>query len=162
MVTSFRQRGQERYAFIEEYRDTFRVRAMCRCLAVRPSGCYARQTKLIRHAWNDSNKVYGYRKLHDDLMDQGKTAVRTAWWAGLCQAHRPPMWWCRLCTWRFGDESQKALRLSIPIKDRSSPVWTGLPSLGLTIWNTQCADGATAKTMPLVVPNPKLHLPSNT
>ncbi|AZI36613.1 hypothetical protein EGO55_12165 [Caenibius tardaugens NBRC 16725] len=25
-----------------------------------------------RHAWNDSGKVYGYRKLHDDLLDQGK------------------------------------------------------------------------------------------
>ena len=60
---------------------------MCRCLAVQPSGYYAwqkdplsqraredvRQTKLIRQAWNDSNKVYGYRKLHDDLMDQGET-----------------------------------------------------------------------------------------
>ena len=60
---------------------------MCRCLAVQPSGYYAwrkaplsqraredaRQTQLIRQAWNDSNKVYGYRKLHDDLLDQGET-----------------------------------------------------------------------------------------
>jgi putative transposase len=60
---------------------------MCRCLAVQPSGYYAwqkdplsrraredaRQTQLIRQAWHDSNKVYGYRKLHDDLMDQGET-----------------------------------------------------------------------------------------
>ena len=52
---------------------------MCRCLAVQPSGYYAwqksplsqraredaRQTELIRRAWNDSGKVYGYRKLHD-------------------------------------------------------------------------------------------------
>jgi putative transposase len=28
---------------------------------------------LIRQAWNDSGKVYGYRKLHDDLLDQGET-----------------------------------------------------------------------------------------
>jgi putative transposase len=56
-------------------------------LAVQPSGYYAwqqnpvsqrahedaRQTELIRQAWNDSGKVYGYRKLHDDLLDQGKT-----------------------------------------------------------------------------------------
>jgi putative transposase len=60
---------------------------MCRCLAVQPSGYYAwqknplskrahedaRQTKLIQQAWNDSGKVYGYRKLHDDLLDQGET-----------------------------------------------------------------------------------------
>ena len=24
-------------------------------------------------AWNDSGKVYGYRKLHDDLLDRGET-----------------------------------------------------------------------------------------
>lgn len=28
---------------------------------------------MIRQAWNDSGKVYGYRKLHDDLLDQGET-----------------------------------------------------------------------------------------
>jgi len=28
---------------------------------------------LLRQAWNDSGKVYGYRKLHDDLLDQGET-----------------------------------------------------------------------------------------
>ena len=32
----------------------------------------ARQTDLIRQAWTDSGKVYGYRKLHDDLRDQGE------------------------------------------------------------------------------------------
>ena len=76
-----------RYAFIAEHRDRFCVRAMCRCLAVQPSGYYAwqknplsqraredaRQTRLLRQAWNDSGKVYGYRKLHDDLLDQGET-----------------------------------------------------------------------------------------
>jgi putative transposase len=76
-----------RYAFIAEHRDRFGVRAMCRCLAVQPSGFYAwqknplshraredaRQTELIRQAWNDSGKVYGYRKLHDDLLDHGET-----------------------------------------------------------------------------------------
>lgn len=60
---------------------------MCRCLAVQPSGYYAwrkeplsrraceeaRQTTLIRQAWDDSGKIYGYRKLHDDLLDQGET-----------------------------------------------------------------------------------------
>ena len=33
----------------------------------------ARQTELIHNAWKDSGKVYGYRKLHDDLLDQGET-----------------------------------------------------------------------------------------
>jgi putative transposase len=65
----------------------FSVRAMCRCLRIHPSGFYAwlkdplserdredaRQTELIRKAWKDSGKVYGYRKLHDDLLDQGET-----------------------------------------------------------------------------------------
>ncbi len=32
-----------------------------------------RQTEMIRQAWADSGKVYGYRKLHDDLLDQGET-----------------------------------------------------------------------------------------
>lgn len=70
-----------------EHRPQFSVRAMCRCLRIQPSGFYAylkaplskrakedaRQIRLIRDAWNDSGKVYGYRKLHDDLLDQGET-----------------------------------------------------------------------------------------
>ena len=60
---------------------------MCRVLMVHISGFYAwlkeplslraledaRQTGLIGQAWTDSGKVYGYRKLHDDLLDQGET-----------------------------------------------------------------------------------------
>ena len=56
-------------------------------LSVHPSGFYAwvkkplsnrakediRQTELIKQAWEESGKVYGYRKLHDDLLDQGET-----------------------------------------------------------------------------------------
>ncbi len=34
----------------------------------------ARQTKLLKKAWNDSGKVYGYRKLHDDLVERGETS----------------------------------------------------------------------------------------
>lgn len=59
---------------------------MCRSLRIHPSGFYAwlkdplskrakedvRQTQLIREAWQESGKVYGYRKLHDDLLDQGE------------------------------------------------------------------------------------------
>ena len=33
----------------------------------------ARQTELIRQAWTESGKVYGYRKLTDDLRDAGET-----------------------------------------------------------------------------------------
>jgi len=32
-----------------------------------------RQTDLIQQAWAESGKVYGYRKLHDDLLDAGET-----------------------------------------------------------------------------------------
>jgi putative transposase len=60
---------------------------MCHCLRIHPSGFYAwlraplskrgiedrRQTNLLRRSWEESGKVYGYRKLHDDLLDQGET-----------------------------------------------------------------------------------------
>jgi putative transposase len=73
-------------AFIRAHQTEFGVRAMCRVLRVHVSGFYAwlkeplsrrarddaRQTELIRQAWSDSGKVYGYRKLTDDLRDQGE------------------------------------------------------------------------------------------
>lgn len=76
-----------RYAFVAEHRLLFSVRAMCRCLRIHQSGFYvwlktplskraqedARQTELLQKAWKDSGKVYGYRKLQDDLLDQGET-----------------------------------------------------------------------------------------
>lgn len=31
-----------------------------------------RQTDLLLKAWEERSKVYGYRKLHDDLLDQGE------------------------------------------------------------------------------------------
>lgn len=76
-----------KYAFVAKHRPLFAVQTMCRCLRIQPSGFYAwlknplsrrakedvRQTELIRRAWQDSGKVYGYRKLHDDLRDQGET-----------------------------------------------------------------------------------------
>jgi putative transposase len=75
-----------KYVFIRAHQGEFRVRAMCRVLQVHFSGFYAwlkeplsrraqddaRQTALIRQAWSDSGKVYGYRKLADDLRDQGE------------------------------------------------------------------------------------------
>ncbi|SLN69600.1 Transposase, Mutator family [Aquimixticola soesokkakensis] len=55
-------------------------------LSVHPSGFYAwvkeplsqraqedrRQTKLVKQAWKDSGKVYGYHKFYDDLIDMGE------------------------------------------------------------------------------------------
>ena len=72
-----------KYAFIRAHQDEFGVRAMCRVLRVHFSGFYAwlkeplshraqedlRHTELIRQAWADSGKVYGYCKLTDDLHD---------------------------------------------------------------------------------------------
>lgn len=66
-----------KYAFVAEHRPVFSVRLMCRCLGIHPSGFYAwlkepvcrrswedaRQTQLMRQAWAESDKVYGYRKL---------------------------------------------------------------------------------------------------
>lgn len=79
-----------RYGFIRAHQSEFSVRAMCRVLMVHVSGFYAwlkeplspraledvRQTELIQQAWTDSGKVYGYRKLHDDLRDQGETCSK--------------------------------------------------------------------------------------
>ncbi|WP_319531352.1 IS3 family transposase [uncultured Cohaesibacter sp.] len=77
-----------KYAFIAQHRPEFSIRAMCRCLSIHPSGFYAwlkqplsnraledlRQTDLIRQVWDDSGKVYGYRKIHDDLLDMGESS----------------------------------------------------------------------------------------
>ncbi len=68
------------------HRSDFMIRSMCRILQVHPSGFYAwlksplskraledqRQTELIKQAWEESGKVYGYRKLHDDLCELGE------------------------------------------------------------------------------------------
>jgi putative transposase len=89
-------------AFIRAHRGEFGVRAMCRVLRVHFSGFHAwlkeplslraqddaRQTELIRQAWTDRGKVYGYRKLTDDLRDQGERisenrAARLAALAGI-------------------------------------------------------------------------------
>jgi putative transposase len=70
-------------AFMQAHQAEFSVRAMCR---VHFSGFYAwlkeplslraredaRQTELIRQAWSDSGKVFGHRKLTDDLRDLGE------------------------------------------------------------------------------------------
>jgi len=61
-------------SLIRDHRTVFSVRTMCQVLMVHVSGFYAwlkeplsqraqedvRQTELIRQAWSDSGKVYGY------------------------------------------------------------------------------------------------------
>lgn len=73
-----------KYAYIKQHQERYRTRTLCQMPGVHPSGFYAwmkhslsrrakedaRQTDLIRQAWEDSGKVYGYRKLQDDLLDQ--------------------------------------------------------------------------------------------
>jgi putative transposase len=75
-----------KYAFIAANQDLFQTRPMCRMLGVHPSGFYAwvkeplsqraledeRQTKLVKNARNDSGKIYGYRKIYDDLINMGE------------------------------------------------------------------------------------------
>jgi len=76
-----------KYAFIKAHQTEFSVRAMCRVLKVHHSGFYAwvkspisrrakeeqRLTARIKDAWLESGRVYGYRKLHDDLRTAGET-----------------------------------------------------------------------------------------
>lgn len=74
------------YAFIRVHREELGARAMCRVPRIHFAGFYAwpkeplshraqeeaRPTELIWQAWAGSGKVYGYRKLTDDLRDQGE------------------------------------------------------------------------------------------
>ncbi|MBG0511091.1 IS3 family transposase [Agrobacterium sp. MOPV5] len=83
----FRQGCKVKYAFVAQHQQRFSVRMMCRLLRIHPSGFHAwlrmplskracedkRQIDLLQTAWEESGKVYGYRKLHDDLLDQGET-----------------------------------------------------------------------------------------
>jgi putative transposase len=75
-----------KYAFIALHRLRFSVRTMCRLLRVHPSGFYTwlknplsrranedkRQADLLLRTWEESGKVYGYRKLRDALLDHGE------------------------------------------------------------------------------------------
>ena len=75
-----------KYAFIKAHRNEFSVRAMCHVLRVHASGFYAwlkgglsRQAKrrrcltgLIKQSWLESGCVYGYSKIHHDLLSLGE------------------------------------------------------------------------------------------
>ncbi len=74
---------------MEAHRAEFSVRSICRVLMVHFSGAHAwlkeplserslddtSQTDLIGQAWSGGDKVYGYRKLTDDLRDQGLSSL---------------------------------------------------------------------------------------
>jgi len=76
-----------KYAFIKAHRSVFSIRSMCRVLRVHHSGFYAwlksplsergkddrRLTGLIKQSWLESGRVYGYRKIHDDLRNIGES-----------------------------------------------------------------------------------------
>ncbi len=78
-----------KYAFIKAHRLLFSIRAMCRVLKVHPSGFYAwlksglsrmakrqrRLTGLIKQSWLESGCVYGYRKIHHDLLSLGEACA---------------------------------------------------------------------------------------
>lgn len=75
-----------KYAFMKAHRTEFSVRAMCRVLGVHASGFYAwlknglcgqakrrrRLTGLIKQSRLESGCVYGYRKIHHDLLSLGE------------------------------------------------------------------------------------------
>lgn len=82
-----------KYAFIRAHREEFGVRAMCRVLRVHFSGFYAwlkkplsrraqedlRQTELIRQAWTESGKVYGYCRY---VRTRGRLPITSQIWEG--------------------------------------------------------------------------------
>ncbi len=71
-----------KYAFMKAHQVQFSIRSMCRMLKVHHSGFYAwlksglskkarddqRVTALIKQSWLESGCVYGYRKIHADLL----------------------------------------------------------------------------------------------
>lgn len=129
-----------RYAFVAENRPLFSVLTVCRCLRIHPSGFYAwlknplskrakedvRQTELIKKAWKESGKLYGYRKLHDDLLDQGEPccpnrAARLARLAGVkAQTHAMRSPGCGRASWMMG----MYLTPSLPIEGARAGVQT--------------------------------------
>lgn len=75
-----------KYAFMRDHVQEFRLLAMCRVFGVHRSGYYAwmrtplsvrareddRLLGLVKQSWLQSGTVYGYRKVTDDLREQGE------------------------------------------------------------------------------------------
>ena len=76
-----------KYAFIRAHQDEFAIRNLCHMLKIHRSGYYAwlnqpksprqkddeRLLGHIKQFWLESGCVYGYRKIHKDLREQGET-----------------------------------------------------------------------------------------
>lgn len=79
-----------KYAFVRDHAAVFPVRRLCAVLDIHPSGYYAwrrsphsaraiedkRLVELIRQSWQDSEHIYGYRKVTHDLRDLGESCGR--------------------------------------------------------------------------------------
>jgi len=75
-----------KYAFIRDHETQHAVRRMCAVMQVHPGGYYAwkaqpvsaramqdqRITACIKLCWQDSGRVYGYRKISRDLCEMGQ------------------------------------------------------------------------------------------
>ncbi|MBN2587630.1 MAG: IS3 family transposase [Candidatus Fermentibacteraceae bacterium] len=74
-----------RYAWIGDHRDTWPVSRLCRALRVSRSGFYSwehhspsdrdrrqeRLEELVEASHSSSHRIYGYRKIHRDLVSRG-------------------------------------------------------------------------------------------
>ena len=80
-----------KYVFIEQHKKQHTTEMMCHIMGVHPSGYYAwkkrplsaqakdnqRLLGLIKQSWLESGCVYGYRKVHDDMMDLNETCSKS-------------------------------------------------------------------------------------
>ena len=83
----FCQRVRVKYAFIKAHQSQHAIRLLCQAAHVHRSGYYAwlqqpqslrtkedkRLLGLIKRLWMASGGVYGYRKVHHDLLELGES-----------------------------------------------------------------------------------------
>ena len=90
-----------KYQFIHDHVDQYPVKTLCRLIGVARSGYYewrmrplsnyaketARLLPLIRSSYAASGGVYGYRRVHLDLLELGETYGKHRIWR-IMQAHK--------------------------------------------------------------------------